>query len=273
MRSRTLAIPSGDVRVFVVSRSPLGTQATAFLFDGTATAIEAIEEVMGSPWVNPSVVLYVEPEYQPISDAGGYYTRSHIMISGADPDYAHTLYHELAHHYIGGPKWLAEGGAQFLAAYTLHSSGGQDLRSRYAELHGYLSEGVVCPPNIHERNLIIRNWTWAQWFSNRGCDYGLGERFLIALYLELGHEMAAGSLRELDRMWRDYEPMTEEAIYQVLLSHTPPGREGQFQELYHRLHGRPTGYEPPPTATPQSVETDRAALEALYNATRRPQLD
>ena len=49
VRSQLVALPSGDVKVFVVSRSPL-EEAAEHVFRGLGEGIEAIEHFMGAPW-------------------------------------------------------------------------------------------------------------------------------------------------------------------------------------------------------------------------------
>ena len=321
--SSTLPIPSGDVDVFAVSRSPLGAAGEGFIFEEIATAIEAIEELMGTPWINPGVIVYVEPEFQYISDRRGFYvpsfyefgpgTGAFVMISGTDPssdDDKDVLYHELAHHYLRGPHWLTEGGAEFLTAYVLHASqradDGWSLQSQYDRLSQRLSRdlnrlrvrdsGACYVPNIH---------TYNQERGDEICGYRLGNRLLLALYLSLGHEIVSSALQELDQVWRDGGWPGEEEIYQVFLSHTPPGLVDEFHALYEELHGRPVGFDdstpappalsstPVPTPVPTVVPSpqpggtvapspapiplseaelakEREVLIALYNATDGP---
>ena len=101
-----------------------------------------------------------------------------------------------------------------------------------------MSAGIS--PNIHDHNLHFRDKSRAYWQKNRRCSYVLGEHFLLTLYVELGREVAATSLRELHQgaVAANREP-GEEAIYQTLLSNTPPGLHERFEALYDLFHGRP----------------------------------
>lgn len=54
----------------------------------------------------------------------------------------------------------------------------------------------------------------------------------------MGHDVTSSYLRELYRAGvANPERLTEAEIYQVLLSNTPPEKQGEFRDLYGRLHG------------------------------------
>ncbi len=277
--SRMLHLASESLKVIVVSRS--GTEREVeFIFQETRVAIEAIQEIMGRPWPNPRIIVYLEPDYKYISDASGFYAGSHIMISRADPGSTlakGTLYHELAHYYLHrGPRWLSEGGSNFLEAYVFYLEGRQSMEARASSLEGR----VPCDgsENIHQRNLATSSLTYNQWLPIRGCDYLLGERFLLGTYLELGHELVSSSLRDLYLGGAGGSAITEEAIYQVFYSNASADRQDEFRNLYLRLHGRPVGTDPPPTPTPRPTPTpsptplpgylsDLNALNVFFHAT------
>ncbi len=264
IKSQTLDLPFGEVNLHLISRNPLGTYADT-IFQESHKAMTFLEEFMGQGWGRADFPIYVEPEWQYISDIGGFYSGDLVMIPGATAP-IFVLHHELAHHYSHkGPRWLKEGGASFFDGYIGHGAGAnamrlEDLNRRYAD-------GCDGAKNIHERNLSTSWMPRSMWLPIRLCDYRLGEVFLLALYVNLGHEMVAGSLQELHRDTRfPGGDASEEVIYQVMLSHVPPGRETEFQELYDRYHGRPRNYvQQPPPAT-----GDRGALITLYNAAGGP---
>ena len=264
--SRTLNLPNGEISLHLVSRDPLGADADR-LFQESHNAVSALVDFMDQSWEPPDFTVYIEPEYRYISDGRGFYAGDFIMVGGSSE--IRTLYHELAHHYSkSGPKWLSEGGANFLADYISSQQSGEGFMSGRLEfLNQRHADGCNGARNLHERNLGTRWMTRSMWFANAICDYYLGEEFLLALYVNLGHDMVAGSLQELHRDTRfPGGDASEEVIYQVMLSHVPPGREAEFQELYDRYHGRPLGYvhQPPPATG------DRGALIALYNAAGGP---
>ncbi len=102
VESKVLSRPTGDVKVFAVSRSPLG-EAAEFIFDGTQLTIDGMEELIGPAWPQPRIVVYLEPEFKYISDIGGFNSRGMVMISESPLSGGYiawgTLFHELAHYY------------------------------------------------------------------------------------------------------------------------------------------------------------------------------
>ncbi len=260
--STTLSFPSGDVRVFGVSRSPLGSISDA-LFQNARDAIPPISEMMGHPWAWPEVIVYHEPELHYVSEIPeGFFQPNepqYIGIKHAEGRY--VLHHEMAHYYSFGPHWLVEGGADFLERYTQHVNTGLDLQQ---ELH-QLELQIPCnnAENIHQY-VLATEWISASIRAAKFCSYTFGNHFLLALYLELGQEMVSGALADLYRLAISGDEITEDVIYQALLSNTPPGLEQRFRDLYQEIHGRPVGYQPP------EATGDRAALIALYEATGGP---
>ena len=68
----------------------------------------------------------------------------------------------------------------------------------------------------------------------------MGTAFLVQVYESLGQNVVLSSLRELYQLSRDTPyPVTEEDVYQVFLSNTPPEQHDQFRDLYGSLHGGP----------------------------------
>ena len=260
VRSRVLATPSGDVTYFIVKRASLGPIGDEAM-DAMENVIRASEEFMEHPWTDlqPNVILSVEPDFTFIAYTDGLYVGPYALVRRDPPEGSKAvLYHEVAHFYTKqGPYWLIEGGANLLESYTFHFTGETTMEASYEEARGLVAGN--CAPRglgtIHQRNLAIIDWTYSQWLQDRGCDYYLGERFLTALYLELGQEMLSASLRELwfsERLNYGSNPtkervleIREERAYQVFLSNTPPERQDRFRLLYHCLHGRPiAGYTP-----------------------------
>ena len=148
-----------------------------------------------------------------------------------------------------------EGGADFLASYIESP----EISARSSRLE-QLASDTRCDEfdNIHQLNLAYR---WGIRSVPRLCPYIMGERFLHALYVALGHDMVMGFLRERHRL--SLSERDEELMYEQMLSHTPSGKEDEFQELYDHYHGRPRGYSP---QSPTDATGERAALIALYNA-------
>ena len=297
IRSETLTLPRGDVNIHLISRSPVGPDADQ-IFQWTDKAVAAVEEFLGLVWEPVNFSVYLEPEYQYISDSRGFYSRNMVVIS--DPNDRYVLYHELAHHYSRfGPYWLVEGGADFLTGYiySIQEDATTDLQdaasygfrsgmthqARLAHLRqsqrNVMEEGFSCGnfPNIHAHNLHFQVKSPRYWFNNRSCSYTLGEHFLLTLYVDLGHDVVAPSLRELHQgAVEAYVEPGEEAIYQAFLSHTPPELLQEFEALYRLFHGRPDLV--PTEVGGQTIElpdyhldnSQAMALVELYVATDGP---
>ena len=245
VESKALSRPTGDVKVFAVSRTPLGETAE-FIFDGTQLTIDGAEELMGPSWPNSRVVVYLEPEFQYVSETRGLFAGDFVMISDSHPGRGESwdvLFHELAHHYryATGAKWVGEGVTSFLDSYIFFASGVGTIRDWYDRAER--SVEVACiregQSNIYQRIQATKDWSNSEWFWKRGCDYYLGERFMHALYMDLGHEMVAGWMQEMHGARAERRRLTEEEIYNVFLSHTPPEKRQHFQDLYTCFHGMP----------------------------------
>ncbi len=298
------ARPSGQVKLFVVSRTPLGPQ-TDTVFQGIRTGIEAIENFMGPPWVKTDVIVYLEPGIRYIREVSGLNYGSHILIQPdpSTPYFKDVLYHELAHFYFGygnAPRWLAEGGANFLESYTIHVSEDASMQSRYdlaqqSMLRRCLPQGISKVNELLEATAFLHPGVYLT-SSLWPCTYPVGESFLLGIYIAFGHDVVSSSMRSLyKRGLTSYSPASEDEIVWTFLSNVPEQRQEEFRDLYNILHGRPIPeYRPPgtpvppaspvptaipvPTATPPtspsptgslpgSAAEDREALLALFRAT------
>ena len=247
VRSQLIALPSGDVKVFVVSRSPLEEEAE-HVFRGLGEGIEAIEDFMGAPWARAKVIVYLEPELQYIIEVAGLNAGSHIVIRGVSERewQNYVIYHELAHFYFGyrnSPKWLAEGGANFLEAYTLHFGSGVAME----ELHQYARRGVArsCLPlgitRVNDWNEATAGLTGSEYHLSPlwRCTYPIGETFLLGMYDSLGHATVEAALRALHRRGeRSFYPASEDDVYTIFLRNTPAEDRNAFEDTYFCLHGR-----------------------------------
>ena len=69
------------------------------------------------------------------------------------------------------------------------------------------------------------------------CGYALGYYFLIHLYEAMGLAAFSSAMRGLHERYPDHRfHPTEEHVYHIFLSYTPPDREATFREVYRRLH-------------------------------------
>ena len=215
------ARPSGQVKLFVVSRTPLGPQ-TDTVFQGIRTGIEAIENFMGPPWVKTDVVVYLEPGIRYIREVSGLNYGSHILIQPdpSTPYFKDVLYHELAHFYFGygnAPRWLAEGGANFLESYTIHVSEDASMQSRYdlaqqSMLRRCLPQGISKVNELLEATAFLTPGVYLT-SSLWPCTYPVGESFLLGIYIAFGHDVVSSSMRSLyKRGLTSYSPASEDEI-------------------------------------------------------------
>ncbi len=116
VRSETISLPlAGEVDLFAVSRTEVGLDDA---LERIGAAVEPMEGFMGVPWPKSDVIML----HEPISDLGrpthsGWYSGTHMVVKNTSKG---LIYHETAHYYLhSGPKWLIEGGANFLRSYVL----------------------------------------------------------------------------------------------------------------------------------------------------------
>ena len=277
VRSEVFLRPSGEVKLFAVSRAPF-EPSVGNVFQGLRTGIDAIEDFMGPPWVKSEVIVYLEPELTYLREVAGLNAGTHILIkpNPADPQFNDVLYHELAHFYFGyrnAPRWLAEGGADFLESYTLHFSENASMQSRYesarrsvyrrcfpervSRIDGLLDAVVGVHPTDY-----LQSSLWP-------CTYPIGESFLLGVYDAFGQDVVEASLRDLYGKWRTtYLKPTEDDVYQTFLTETPAAKREEFRELYHCLHGGPaSGYPPGAVSIP---DAQRNILSEFYDAMSGP---
>ncbi len=264
VRSETISLPlAGEVDLFAVGRSEFELEG---LLERMAFAVESMEGFMGTPWPKPDVIVLLELESRLGRIAMGWNAGAYVVQR--DPT-KHTTYHELAHHYFTsriGPKWLTEGGAEFLYFYTLNLTEGGTIDADYINDQRIIA--AACAP---DGSANVHGWNETGAGANL-CPYWLGRQFLRGVYRALGHEVVSSALREL------YETSLtmsrgaaekEDAIFQAFLTNTPSSQRDEFRFWYHCLHGRPIpGYTP--AAKPAPAPEIRDALVALYNATNGP---
>ncbi len=250
--SATIDLPfSGTVGLAAVRHTPFPPD------DHTLATMEnglrVIEEFMGVPLpVNDVILFIVEP--RTLGARGTHILWSSLILvedRGFGPP-VDTIHHELGHYYFAsGPRWFFEGGANFLEAYTLAQTGGQQLDERLA----HLESSTRCHDNI---------WQHINPYRSGLCDYELGEKFMLGMYFALGTESVSAALRDLYEQSILFEHPNHDSVYYAFLSNAPPGKEEAFKNAYRRYHGGPirrSGTDSP----------EFAALMALYNASNGDQ--
>ena len=253
---------TGKMGLAVVSHTPFppDDQTLQTLEEG----VRIIEDFMGAPFpVGDVTLLLVEPEFW-TSEARAQLFRFAQGGGPSDPAYVRaivgavnpqtgppirTLYHELGHHFLlSAPRWLHEGLANFLEAYTVARTGGEGLAERLA----HLERSERCAENI---------WDHVNPYTVGRCDYELGEKFLLGMYAALGHDAVSVALRELYTRTLIFENLNHDNIYYAFQSNVPPGKEEAFQTAWFRYHGSPV------IDCVHADSPDLQPLVALYHAT------
>ena len=195
------------------------------------------------------------------SASGGRFSFTHIVVK---QPYSRLLYHELGHYYFTGayfPKWLNEGGAEFVGHYAVEAP---SISEVYSQARNGIAE--CCAPHGAAN---VQGWIETMPEGEK-CEYVIGLHFLAGMYRTMGHDVVLSALRELyEREKGTGDRATKDWVYQAFLTNTPSSQRDEFRDLYHCLHGRPiSGYTATPKAAPSRKVRD--ALAALYNATNGP---
>ena len=251
----TVSLPlAGEVNLWAFQSKPFppDEDLTAMIED----AVRATEDFMGVPFPATDVILIVT-----IGVRGGELWEGFFTAQRHEPNPVSrgTIYHELAHYYFTfGPRWLVEGGAEFMAAYTYDRAGLKSLEDQKPAIWSWVEatcfdEGIGNIHQLNERELLDPRRPLT-------CNYSLGSYFLMELYEAVGEEALSATIRALYREFHDQGHTVlieeegrlvfeneeefhrvEELFYQTLLENTPPERVDAFLEVYRRLHGGPYG--------------------------------
>ena len=152
VRSETISLPlAGEVDLFAVGRSEFELEG---LLERMAFAVESMEGFMGTPWPKPDVIVLLELESDLGSSNRGWNVGQDVVLKDTSKS---LTYHELAHHYFKstiGPRWLTEGGAEFLNFYTLNLTEGGTIDADHFDGQGVIA--AACAPdgsaNVHGWN-------------------------------------------------------------------------------------------------------------------------
>ena len=270
IESASIELPlAGDMELIAIRHTPFPPD------DSTLVALEegvrAIEEFMGTPFpINDVILAVIDPDIwqRPAAGSvvGGYepgFDSRFIMVNDPrifveDGRYRGVIQHELGHFYSPtSPRWLGEGGAEFLRAYTRDKTGTETIEQRLEYLR--TPEGIAREAGCDKENIQQHLGD----YRPNNCDYYLGEVFLLAMYTVLGEDGTSAALRDL---WTQQIALygstaDDELIYQTFEKYTPPGKEDAFKAAFRQYHGAPITALLPPSAD------RRSALVAFYNAT------
>ena len=261
---------TGEVDLVAIRHTPFPTG------DVTLAAMEegvrAIEGFMDEPFpTDDFVLLVVDPDIwmrrASGSVVGGHepgFFALHILVKdrrvfAGEDRYEGVIYHELGHLHLfyanGPPRWLSEGSAEFMTAYTRDRLDGESIKQRLAYLES--PEGVSREAGCEKTNIREH----LDDYRPDNCDYYLGEVFLLAMYTAIGEDGLSAALWDLHRQVVEYGSSPHDGfVYLAFEKHTPPGRKDAFQAAYRRYHGGPIVALSPP------VPDQGTALAALYDS-------
>ena len=224
-------------------------------------SITAMSEFMGHEWQWEEAIALIEPEFEYHTDPNGVFVGDYLIVR--DEKLTDVVCHEMAHHYNFGPKWINEGGAEFLTAYTLQADEMTGLESRYLQVERSVP---ACHPNVQALLDFSAEWSRRFFLENRVCQYVMGEYFLLGMYFGLGAKVVSAALWKL----HGTRSVRETDIYQAFFANTPSEQQDRFRSLYTHLHGGPIREAELRPVTSCDPARDREALLALYHATDGP---
>ena len=268
IQSASIELPlAGNVELVVISRTPIPPENSTLV--AMEEGIRAIEEFMGTPFpINDVILLVIDPDIWQRSAGsvvGGYepgFDGRIILVNDRkafveEGRYRGVIHHELGHFYSPTtPRWLSEGGAEFLRAYTRDKIGTESIEQRLEYLQ--TPEGIAREAGCDKENIQQHQGD----YRPNNCDYYLGEIFLLAMYTVLGEDGASAALGDLRTQIALYgSTAPDDLIYQTFEKYTPAGKEDAFRATFQRYHGAPIIALLPPSPDRQTT------LVALYNAT------
>ena len=241
--SLTLA---GDVNLWAFQSIPFPSDED--IVGMLEDAVRASEGFLGVPFPSTDVILVI-PIIGRRTDhgiGGGSHWGRFIMVTRYEPHPINrgAIYHEVAHYYFrSNPRWLSEGGAEFMVAYTNDRVGLESLEDRKPTAWrlvqmNCLDRGMENIRQLNQRQSSARELLL--------CNYSLGAYFLLSLVETIGHEAVSAALGELYvayservRTGEGRFGSTEKEIYEALLRNTPADKQDEFRALYRELHGGP----------------------------------
>lgn len=232
-QTRTVELPlTGRIRLWIVQNSPIhdGDELLQTMED----TVRYLEELVQEPFPTNDLILSVVDQREESYGVGGEWLNTHMrLIRNPLSGTVEEIPHESGHFIFNGPRWYSEGASELGSAFVNHRIGVQTMDQRRAEL---------AMDDRCARYANIRHWLYQKEELGLSpgdlCPYILGESFLLSAWGLMGQENMSAALRELHVLKRDAgQPGTEELIFDVLLRNTPVEKEGEFRDLYRRLHG------------------------------------
>ena len=242
---------AGIVNIWVVKHHPFSADDNLVKMV-TDAAIRA-ERFMNFPFpMNDLIVVVTEGNSAGPSVHGG----DHIIYRKRDADSPYsgrTVRHEVAHYYFdgrAGGSWLREGGAEFItdfgneAEYLESRSGHEDSLSSAVRHRCFRELGT-------DRVQVLLD-SQVGTGTPFGCNYSLGELFIMRVFETMGWEASVNALaeihqksRSLSTTWRDQAWLSEEVVYETFMNHTSGAASDDLRKLYETMHEGRFLYETP----------------------------
>ncbi len=230
IESRAIELPlAGLVKLWVVSHKQFDPHNTLVNME---RAVRGSEEFFEIPFPIEHVILYVFDS--PIRGSFNHFMMWLYAYGGVIPP--SSIIHETAHYYFNeGPSWFREGGANVVLAYI--SNNGNIPEPVFPA--NCADEGLQ---NIQDLIDVAGAKLWDR------CRYSMGMHFLLVLHGVMGKEAWLSALKEFyleyvlgeaSRPTSSAGNLTDEEIYRVFLSHTPPELVEDVKDVFRRLHGGP----------------------------------
>ena len=190
LERRIITLPlSGDVVLDIIRTAP----GAARSMDLLERSVRSIEEYMGSPLPTNYVGLLYENAVSGSSAGTNFGTHIAILPKYDIDNDSHeaqpsgsVIAHEVAHYYWSGNEdWVDEGAADFMASIVEGAWTGQPI-------------GVTNPPCGYARSIAeLESLGISRGGIEFRCNYSLGERIFVDLYLTLGDEKFRQGFRAL----------------------------------------------------------------------------
>ena len=195
-QASTVSLPlAGDVNIWVFQAEPFppGDDVLTNIEDTLRTS----EPLMSIPFPTTEVILL-------LGEIGGAHLGSFMTLTRFEDGTVISVPHETAHYYFGhfmlGPTWFLEGGAEFVDSVVWDRKGVVTLDERRSQLRTAFSG---CFDRLGVSNL----WELEHFDGNEGgCDYRMGEYFFLKVHETIGEEAMGAAWREMSVTLQECRP-------------------------------------------------------------------
>ena len=248
LEERTIELPlAGEVQLTIVRIHDKKTPN----MDRLEHAVRVVEEFMGIALPTNYVAWYLDDAAR--SAGRGYHAGTHItsslvydIVDGTRKSRTpmQHIAHEVGHYYFRGNthQWLDEGPAKFFESISERERVGRPV----APFHSGCTASKTLAQQEQLRNDIIAGrvkYPPDRWTR---CDYYLGERFFVDLYLAIGDEAFRPGLRRLylKSQWDDPADNCEGIdmgichVMSAFMEDASDDTARKLQEVVRRWYGR-----------------------------------